>query len=60
MAKLSIRNLDGPNPTIQQTPADLTKFQALATPEYQIYSGDKILGGIGDNWQEVVTSTYQL
>ena len=28
---------------------DLTIFPALATPEYQIYSGDKIQGGIGDN-----------
>ena len=28
---------------------DQTIFPALATPEYQIYSGDKIQGGIGDN-----------
>jgi len=28
---------------------DLTIFPALATPEYQIYSGDKNRGGIGDN-----------
>jgi len=28
---------------------DLTIFPALATPVYQIYSGEKNQGGIGDN-----------
>jgi len=36
-------------------------FPALATPEYQIYSGDKIQGGIGDNLAsspQLWSSTY--
>ena len=28
---------------------ELMIFPALATPKYQIYSGEKIQGGIGDN-----------
>ena len=33
---------------------DLTAFPALETPEYKIYSGDKIPGGIGDNLARMV------
>jgi hypothetical protein len=33
---------------------DLTTFPALATPEYKIYSGYKIQGGIGDNLASMV------
>jgi len=31
---------------------DLTIFPALVRPEYQIYSGDIIPGGIGNPWQK--------
>jgi hypothetical protein len=33
---------------------ELTIFPALATPEYPIYSGDKIPGGIGDNLASII------
>jgi hypothetical protein len=36
---------------------DLTIFPALATPEYQTYSGDKIQGGIGDNLASMMQLT---
>jgi hypothetical protein len=33
---------------------ELTIFQALATPKYQIFSSDKIQGGIGDNLASMI------